>query len=78
MFRPTHIAIAMSYRAVVYLFQVLLQSKLYNSVGLPCKFPLWGSHFHASWCPRPGDMAVLSQFFVCRRCEMGRTLSWEN
>src|SRR5438093_7912658 len=19
--------------------------------------------FHASWCPRPGDMAVLSQFF---------------
>src|SRR5437870_1452486 len=31
---------------------------------LPCKFPPCGPHFHASWCPRPGDMAVLSRILL--------------
>jgi hypothetical protein len=28
---------------------------------LPCKFD-----FHVSWCPRPGDMAVVSRILVRR------------
>src|SRR5690349_14755996 len=38
----------------------VIQEVAHQRRRLPCKFPPCGSHFHASWCPRPRDMAVLS------------------
>jgi hypothetical protein len=69
LFRPDHSKDKGTGRASMFfqetgiLIQVPRIDKTRDSHRWPCKFPLRGLHFHASWCPRPGDMIVLSQVF---------------
>jgi hypothetical protein len=35
-----------------------------TGTGCLVNSPLRSPHFHASWCPRSGDMSVLSQIFI--------------